>query len=73
MQLIRQQYPHLDIRFVLQTPNAKLTKTVTKADLVREKRLPVVQGAGDSRRLAETQARRQEQAGIRGGNGNNTP
>lgn len=26
MQLIRQQYPHLDIRFVLQTPNAKLTK-----------------------------------------------
>ena len=23
MQLIRQQYPHLDIRFVLQTPNAK--------------------------------------------------
>ena len=36
MLLIRQQYPHLDIRFVLQ-------------------------------------ARRQEQAGVRGGNGNNTP
>ena len=44
MQLIRQQYPHLDIRFVLQTPNAKLTKTVTQADWCEKNGFPWCKG-----------------------------
>ena len=46
MQLIRQQYPHLDIRFVLQTPNAKLTKTVTQADWCEKNGFPWCKGPG---------------------------
>lgn len=46
MQLIMQQYPHLDIRFVLQTPNAKLTKTVTQADWCEKTGFPWCRGPG---------------------------